>query len=83
MKMSLFFFIPKSDEYCLFQQFPCKKKFSTEKSSSNTNLFATRALVDYLFTSYCSVCAYKIRGLAHENLQIFAGNLSLISLMLL
>ena len=60
-----------------------KKNFSTEKSSSNTNLFATRALVDYLFTSYCSVCAYKIRGLAHENLQIFAGNLSLISLMLL
>ena len=59
------------------------KKFSTGKNFSNTNLFATRALVDCLFTSYSSVCAYKIRGFAHENLQIVAGNLSLISLMLL
>ena len=82
MKMSLFFLFRKVMNIAYFNSFHAKK-ISTEKSSSNTNLFVTRALVDYLFTSYCSVCAYKIRGLAHENLQIFAGNLSLISLMLL
>ena len=41
--------------------------------SSDTNLFTTLAHVDYLFTSYCSVCAYKIWGFARGNLQNFAG----------
>ena len=43
--------------------------------SSDTNLFTTLAHVDYLFTSYCSVCAYKIWGFARGNLQNFAGTL--------
>ena len=59
------------------------KKISSKKNSSNTNLFATLALSHYLFTSNCSVCAYKISGIAHKNLQYFAGILGLISLMLL
>ena len=83
MKMFLFFQTRKLMNIAYYNSLHVKKKKSFEKNSSITNLFATRALVDYLFTSYCSVCAYKIRGLAHENLQIFAGNLSLISLMLL
>ena len=59
------------------------KRIFLEKKSSNTNLFATLALSHYLFTSYCSVCAYKISSIAHKNLQYFAGILGLISLMLL
>ena len=50
---------PKSDECCLFRQFHAKKVFFHRKNSSDTNLFTTLAHVDYLFTSYCSVCAYK------------------------
>ena len=52
-----------------------QKKFSIEKNSSNANLFTTLAHVDNLFTSDCSVCAYKIQGFARGNLQNFAGTL--------
>ena len=48
--------------------------------SSDTNLFTTLAHVDYSFISYCSVCAYKIRGFARGNLQNFAGTLFFIFL---
>ena len=43
--------------------------------SSDTKLFTTLAHVDCLFTSYCSVCAYKICGFARGNLRNFAGTL--------
>ena len=43
--------------------------------SSDTNLFTTLAHVDFLFTSFCSVCAHKVWGFARGNLQNFAGTL--------
>ena len=56
---------------------------NSQKVVSFTIFFAMPALVAYLFMSYSSVCVYKIRGFSHVNLNNFAGNLSLISLMLL
>ena len=71
---------PQKLKILCFSTVSIQKKFSTKKNSSNTNLFATLC---NLFTSLCSVCAYKIRRFAHKNLQNFAGYLSSISLMLL
>ena len=82
--MELFsFFVARKVIHIAYSDSFHAKKISTEKNSSNTNLFATLAHVKILFTSYVSVSTHKIWGFARKNMENFAGNFSWISLMLL